>query len=35
MATEPGRTIERNISRTRWLHAAVYVTGLVLLGTGW
>lgn len=35
MATEPRRTIERNNSRTRWLHAAVYVTGLVLLGTGW
>ncbi|MPZ83633.1 MAG: cytochrome b/b6 domain-containing protein [Actinophytocola sp.] len=35
MATEPGRTIERNNRRTRWLHAAVYLTVLVLLGTGW
>lgn len=35
MATEPGQTIERNNTRTRWFHAAVYLTVLVLLLTGW
>lgn len=35
MTTEAARTIERNNARTRWLHAAVYVMALVLLGTGW
>lgn len=35
MVTEPRRTVERNNARTRWLHAAVYVTVLVLLATGW
>jgi cytochrome b subunit of formate dehydrogenase len=29
------RPVERNNRRTRWLHAAVYLTVLVLLGTGW
>lgn len=28
-------TVERNNRRTRWFHAAVYLTVLVLLGTGW
>lgn len=28
-------TIERNSRRTRWFHAGVYVTVLVLLATGW
>lgn len=38
MTTEDGgrgRTVERNNARTRWLHAAVYTTVLVLLLTGW
>ncbi|MBB5789114.1 cytochrome b/b6 domain-containing protein [Jiangella mangrovi] len=38
MTTEDGersRSVERNNARTRWLHAAVYVTVLVLLLTGW
>ncbi|WP_026930797.1 cytochrome b/b6 domain-containing protein [Glycomyces tenuis] len=35
MATEPGRTVERNSARARWFHAAVYLTVLVLMGTGW
>ncbi len=35
MTTEPHRTVERNNARTRWLHAAVYTTVLVLLLTGW
>lgn len=35
MTTDPGRVIERNNLRTRWLHAAVYLTVLVLLFTGW
>lgn len=34
-STEHTRTIERNNRRTRWFHAAVYLTVLVLLGTGW
>ena len=28
-------TLERNNRRTRWFHAGVYLTGLVLLATGW
>ena len=43
MATEPDqpgshnqrRTVERYNSKTRWFHAAIYLTVLVLLGTGW
>ncbi|TDC52241.1 cytochrome b/b6 domain-containing protein [Jiangella ureilytica] len=38
MTTEPGTprpTVERNNARTRWLHAAVSTTVLVLLLTGW
>jgi cytochrome b subunit of formate dehydrogenase len=35
MTTEPAPTVERNNARTRWLHAAVYLTVLVLLFTGW
>jgi cytochrome b subunit of formate dehydrogenase len=39
MTTDPpadsNRAIERNNARTRWLHAAVYLTVLVLLFTGW
>lgn len=31
-ATEP---VRRNSARARWLHAGVYATTLVLLGTGW
>ena len=27
--------VERNNRRTRWLHAGVYLTVLVLLSTGW
>jgi cytochrome b subunit of formate dehydrogenase len=30
-----GPHLERNSRRTRWLHAAVYLTTFVLLGTGW
>jgi cytochrome b subunit of formate dehydrogenase len=30
-----GHTVERNNRRARWLHAAVYVTVLPLLATGW
>jgi cytochrome b subunit of formate dehydrogenase len=33
--TDTDRTVERNNARTRWLHAAVYLTVLVLLFTGW
>jgi|SRR5680860_230736 len=38
MATEPGHAaqhVERNDARTRWFHAGVYASVLVLLGTGW
>jgi cytochrome b subunit of formate dehydrogenase len=35
MTTDPGRVVERNNRRTRWLHATVYLTVLVLLFTGW
>jgi cytochrome b subunit of formate dehydrogenase len=31
----PERRIERYARPARWLHAAVYLTTLVLLGTGW
>ena len=43
MATEPNRsgnasqrrTVERYSRKTRWFHATIYLTVLVLLGTGW
>lgn len=43
MATEPDRagnasqrrTVERYSRKTRWFHAGIYLTVLVLLGTGW
>jgi cytochrome b subunit of formate dehydrogenase len=28
-------TVERYNRRTRWFHAGVYLSGLILLGTGW
>jgi formate dehydrogenase subunit gamma len=34
-STERGGTVERYNRRSRWLHAGVYGTVLVLLGTGW
>ncbi len=34
MATEPGR-VRRYNARSRWLHAGVYLSVLVLLATGW
>lgn len=33
--TESRQTVRRNNARTRWFHAGVYVTVLVLLFTGW
>jgi formate dehydrogenase subunit gamma len=43
VATEPNRsgnasqrrTVERYSRKTRWFHATIYLTVLVLLGTGW
>ena len=38
MTTDLGgvtKTVERNNRRTRWFHAGVYLTVLVLLFTGW
>jgi cytochrome b subunit of formate dehydrogenase len=35
MATEPTQPLERHPRRARWLHAAVYLTTLPLLWTGW
>jgi cytochrome b subunit of formate dehydrogenase len=35
MATDDPSRIERYNARTRWFHAAVYLTVLPLLGTGW
>lgn len=34
-AQPPGSVLERHNVRTRWFHAGVYLTVLVLLGTGW
>lgn len=33
MTTDPA--VRRNSARARWTHAGVYLTGLVLLATGW